>query len=92
MARVCTEISDGRVLDLIEGYLHQGVMAELSYWEPVPGTPQEADISPLLADIFLNPFDWAMPRHSVRIVRYADDSVLEYRRTCQTSVPGTKQP
>jgi RNA-directed DNA polymerase len=76
MARVCTEISDGRVLDLIEGYLHQGVMEELSYWEPTTGTPQGAVISPLLANIFLNPFDWTMHRHGVRIVRYADDFVL----------------
>ena len=76
MARVCTEISDGRVLDLIEGYLHQGVMDESSYWEPTTGTPQGAVISPLLANIFLNPFDWTMHRHGVRIVRYADDFVL----------------
>jgi len=73
---VRTQISDGRVLDLIEGYLRQGVMEELSYWEPMTGTPQGAVISPLLANIFLNPFDWTMHRNGVRIVRYADDFVL----------------
>jgi len=76
MERVCERVSDGRVLDLVEGYLDQGVMEGAVYWEPETGTPQGAVISPLLAKIYLNPFDWTMDGHGVRIVRYADDFVL----------------
>jgi RNA-directed DNA polymerase len=76
MERVREQVADGRVLDLIEGCLHQGVMEEMVRWDPATGTPQGAVISPLLANIFLNPFDWAMHGHGVRIVRYADDFVM----------------
>lgn len=76
MARVRKEIADGRVLDLIEDCLHQGVMEEMACWDPETGTPQGAVVSPLLANIFLNPFDWAMDRAGIRIVRYADDFVM----------------
>jgi RNA-directed DNA polymerase len=76
LERVRERISDGRVLDLFEGYLHQGVMEEMKYWEPETGTPQGAVISPLLANVFLNPFDWAMHGQGVRVVRYADDFVM----------------
>lgn len=76
MERVRERIADGRVLDLIDGYLHQGVMEDMKYWEPETGTPQGAVISPLLANVFLNPFDWAMHGHGVRVVRYADDFVM----------------
>lgn len=76
MERVREQIADGRVLDLIEGCLRQGVMEGMKRWDPATGTPQGAVISPLLANIFLNPFDWAMHGHGVRIVRYADDFVM----------------
>lgn len=76
LERVRERVSDGRVLDLVEGYLNQGVMEGTAYWEPETGTPQGAVISPLLANVFLTPFDWHMHAHGVRIVRYADDFVL----------------
>ncbi len=76
MDRVCERVSDGRVLGLVEGYLNQGVMEGVAYWEPETGTPQGAVVSPLLANIYLNPFDWTMHGEDVRIVRYADDFVL----------------
>jgi len=76
MERVREQVADGRVLDLIEGCLHQGVMEEMACWDPETGTPQGAVISPLLANIFLNPFDWTMHGHGVRVIRYADDFVM----------------
>src|SRR6201997_1646000 len=50
-------ISDGRVLALIEAFLHQEIMSEAARWHPTAGTPQGAVLSPLLANIYLDPLD-----------------------------------
>ena len=77
MARVGERIADGRVLSLIRGYLEQAVMEELIRHEPTGhGTPQGAVISPLLANIYLDPLDHLLAGHGVEMVRYADDFVL----------------
>jgi RNA-directed DNA polymerase len=77
MARVEERIADGRVLTLIRSYLKQGVMEELRSYEPEEhGTPQGAVISPLLANIYLNPLDHLMAAHGIEMVRYADDFVI----------------
>ena len=74
------KVSDGRVLNLIEAFLTQGVLEELRYWTPEAGTPQGAVISPLLSNVYLNPLDHLMMQEGVQMVRYADDFVL----LCQT--------
>ena len=38
--------------------------------------PQGGPLSPLLANIYLNEFDWEMKRRGVKQVRYADDIVV----------------
>lgn len=77
MSRVEERIADSRVLALIRGYLDQGVMEELTLHEPTErGTPQGAVISPLLANIYLDPLDHLMAATGVQMVRYADDFVL----------------
>ncbi len=76
MERVAEKISDGRVLELIESYLNQGVMEGLKYWTPEEGTPQGAVISPLLANIYLDPLDRKMAQKGFEMVRYADDFVI----------------
>jgi RNA-directed DNA polymerase len=46
-------------------------------WKPTEtGTPQGAIISPLLANIYLNPLDQQMARTGKEMVRYADDFVV----------------
>jgi len=70
------KITDGRVLALIESYLKQGILSGLSNWEPGRGTPQGAVISPLLANIYLNPLDHKMAGLGFEMVRYADDFVI----------------
>jgi RNA-directed DNA polymerase len=76
MALVETRISDGRVLDLIRGYLKQDIVSDLKRWTPTGGTPQGAVISPLLANLYLHPLDRLMGSKGYRMVRYADDFVV----------------
>ena len=76
MARVEAKVSDGRVLDLIRGWLKADILKGLERWTPVQGSPQGAVISPLLANIYLDPLDKLMAKHGYRMVRYADDFVI----------------
>jgi RNA-directed DNA polymerase len=76
MKEVEEQIADGRVLEMIEGYLKQGIMDGLKEWEAEKGTPQGAVISPILANIYLNKLDHEMARKGYEMVRYADDSVI----------------
>jgi RNA-directed DNA polymerase len=69
-------ISDGRVLSLVESFLHQDIMKGMERWSPTTGTPQGAVISPLLANIYLHPLDLLMERTGRKMVRYADDFVI----------------
>jgi RNA-directed DNA polymerase len=76
MSRVRERVSDGRVLRLVEMFLEQGVMDGLSEWVPTTGTPQGAVISPLLANLYLNPLDHLLAEAGIAMVRYADDFVI----------------
>jgi RNA-directed DNA polymerase len=76
MAQVEERVSDGRVLDLIRGWLKTDILQGLSRWTPVEGSPQGAVISPLLANIYLDPLDRLMAEHGYLMVRYADDFVI----------------
>jgi RNA-directed DNA polymerase len=76
MQRVREHVADSRVLKLIESFLHQAVLEELREWRPEAGTPQGAVVSPLLANIFLNPMDHLVVQAGFEIVRYADDFVV----------------
>lgn len=76
MSLVRQKVSDGRVLDLIEKFLKQGVLDDLREWTPEKGSPQGAVISPLLSNIYLDPLDHAMAQEGFEMVRYADDFVI----------------
>jgi RNA-directed DNA polymerase len=76
MARVAAKISDGRIMDLIEAMLKQGVMETIGEWQPERGTPQGAVISPLLSNIYLDPLDHLMNSNGIEMIRYADDFVI----------------
>ena len=87
LEKVGEHVSDGAVLDLIERYLKQGVMESGKDWKPTElGTPQGAVISPLLANIYLNPLDHLMAGQGKEMVRYADDFVI----MCETEVEAQK--
>jgi RNA-directed DNA polymerase len=77
MPLVQEQVADGSVLALVESYLKAGVLEEGKGWQASEGgTPQGAVISPLLANIYLNPLDHAMARAGWEMVRYADDFVI----------------
>lgn len=76
LARVREKVSDGRVLALLESFLEQEVIEDMAAWTPEEGTPQGAVISPLLANIMLDPLDHLMAREGFEMVRYADDFVI----------------
>lgn len=81
MKLIKQEIADSKVLSLVEKYLNQPVEEKGQQdWTPEAGTPQGAVISPLLANIYLNPLDHEMAKRGIEMVRYADDFVL----LCQT--------
>lgn len=80
MMHVQERVSDGRVLSLIRAFLDQQIMEGQALWTPERGTPQGAVLSPLLANIYLNPLDHRMAALGYRMVRYADDFVV----MCQT--------
>jgi RNA-directed DNA polymerase len=77
LALVKRRVADGRVLALVERFLRAGVMEEAKGWQPTEcGTPQGGVISPLLANLYLNPLDHQMAQAGYEMVRYADDFVI----------------
>jgi RNA-directed DNA polymerase len=76
MQRVEEKVSDGRVLDLLRCWLTADILKGLERWTPAMGSPQGAVISPLLANIYLDPLDHRMAALGFRMVRYADDFVV----------------
>ncbi len=85
MEAVAEHIADRPLLELIQRFLKQGVMESGKGWQPTEqGTPQGAVISPLLANIYLNPLDHLMARTGREMVRYADDFVI----LCQSEKEG----
>lgn len=76
MALIRERIADGRVLGLIEAFLKQGVEENRIVTLPEKGSPQGGIISPLLANIYLDPLDWLLSRQGFKSARYADDIVI----------------
>ena len=94
LARVKERVADGRVLALVESFLRAGVMEESKGWQPTErGTPQGGVISPLLANLYLNPLDHQMAAAGWEMVRYADDFVILCRSQAeaQNALAATRQ-
>ena len=73
------QIQDMRVLRLIKKYkkyLKSRVMEKGVICKTEEGSPQGGPLSPLLANLYLNEFDWEMNSRGVKLVRYADDIVV----------------
>lgn len=76
MELIRQKVTDGMTLALIEAFLNQEVVDSAKRWTPQTGTPQGAVISPLLANIYLDPLDHLMAEAGFEMVRYADDFVI----------------
>jgi group II intron reverse transcriptase/maturase len=88
MKMVAKRLSDGSVLRLIKSWLRAPVVEQDQDGTKrvTPnrcGTPQGGVISPLLANIYLNPLDHGVHQRcagQAQMVRYADDFVIACRR------------
>ena len=74
--RLRKEVKDERVIQIIKRYLKSGVMENGVVMDTEEGSPQGGNLSPLLANIYLDEFDKEFERRGVPCVRYADDIVL----------------
>ena len=93
-AAVAERVADGAVLNLIERFLQQGVMESGKGWSQTEkGTPQGAVLSPLLANIYLNPLDHLMAGKGWEMVRYADDFIIlcESQEQAQQALQAVRQ-
>ena len=70
------DIKDERVIQMIKRYLRSGVMENGVVVETEEGSPQGGNLSPLLANVYLNEFDQEFNKRGVPCIRYADDIVL----------------
>ena len=84
MRLLARRISDGKILHVIKQWLSCGYIEDNQQHQSKKGTPQGGVISPLLANIYLNPVDKAFERNgikniskgSIHLVRYADDMII----------------
>ena len=84
MRLVARRISDGQILHVIKQWLSCGYVEDGQRRQSKRGTPQGGVISPILANIYLNPVDQAFERGglrnisqgSIHLVRYADDMLI----------------
>ena len=76
LGRIAERIADGRVMGILQQMLKRGVLEDREWVDSETGTPQGGVISPLLANVYLNPLDHLMQRAGHALVRYADDLVI----------------
>lgn len=86
MRKIKEKIADGRILNLIYSWLKAGIMEDDQFYDTNIGSPQGGVISPLLANIYLDEFDWDMKQAGFPVVRFADDAIV----FCKTKVQARK--
>lgn len=70
------KVKDKRLLKLIKRYLRAGVIDNQFYSESREGVPQGGPLSPLLANIMLDPLDKELESRGHKFARYADDFTI----------------
>ena len=94
MKLLACRISDGQILHVIRQWLDCGYIEDGQHRQSKQGTPQGGVISPLLANIYLNPVDQAFERRglgsiengSIHLIRYADDMIILAQRNLGTGI------
>ncbi len=77
MGKLREKVRDRKVLAMIRRYLEAGVLLPDGTLEATPqGVPQGGPLSPLLANITLDPLDRELERRGHRFARYADDFLI----------------
>lgn len=82
MQQIRKKVTDNPLLALIEAFLKQGIFDGMQEGKPEEGTPRElaefegAVLSPLLANLYLDPLDPQRAEAGFEMVRYADDFVI----------------
>mgnify|MGYP000288210702 FL=1 len=77
LAQLREKIGGGKLLRLIGRYLRAGVVLPEGTREATPlGVPQGGPLSPLLANIVLDPLDKELTRRGHVFARYADDFLI----------------
>jgi len=76
LSQLSRQIADRDLLLLIRHWLTVDV---LDFWDLLPvtiGVPQGESLSPLLANVYLDPLDRHLEKSGLRFVRYADDIII----------------
>ncbi len=73
------KIRDKRLLKLIKRYLRAGFIDNQFFHETREGVPQGGPLSPLLANIMLDPLDKELEKRGHKFARYADDFTILVR-------------
>jgi len=76
MTHLGYKVKDKRLLKLIKRYLRAGVIDNQFYSQSREGVPQGGPLSPLLANIMLDPLDKELEKRGHKFARYADDFTI----------------
>ncbi len=76
MTHLGYKVKDKRLLRLVKRYLRAGVIDNQFYSESREGVPQGGPLSPLLANIMLDPLDKELEKRGHKFARYADDFTI----------------
>ncbi|MCL7931317.1 group II intron reverse transcriptase/maturase [Halomonas llamarensis] len=76
MTLVGRRVHDKRLQQLIARYLRAGLIDNQLFRETREGVPQGGPLSPLLANIMLDPLDKELERRGHKFARYADDFII----------------
>lgn len=87
LQKIFRDLPDRTINKLIEAGLNQGIgnLSDFNsqhhhyFLDSIHGIPQGNSLSPLLANIYLSPFDQKMISEGLRLIRYADDFIIMCR-------------
>ncbi len=76
LALLAGRVKDEYILNLVKMWIRIGDFHGGEYLERTAGVPQGGVISPLLSNIYMHEFDWAMVKRNAKYLRYADDLII----------------